>query len=127
MHPWPLRSGRSTIHQVRCQFVGVNPTSLVVDGDGVWVGGWTNPEVIRLPAVGSSRPRDVFLPAKRSLGGVTMVAAGAGYIWATAPDSRALWRIDPTTDHVTRIGLKYFPWGVTVGDDGIWVTMRGTG
>lgn len=109
------------------RFVGVNPASLVVDGDGVWVGGWANPEVIRLPAVGSSTQRDVFLPVKRSPAGVTMVAAGAGYIWATVPDSRALWRIDPTTGHVTRIGLKYVPWGVAVGDDGIWVAMRGTG
>ena len=56
--------------------------------------------------------------------GVTTVAAGAGWIWATVPDSRALWRIDPKTNHVTRIPMQYFPWGVAAGDDGVWVTVR---
>lgn len=56
--------------------------------------------------------------------GVTSVAAGAGAVWATVPDDHALWRIDPSTEETTRIPLRYFPWGVAVGDDGIWVTVR---
>jgi hypothetical protein len=30
-----------------------------------------------------------------------------------------------TAHHVTRIAMRYFPWGVAVGDDGVWVTVRG--
>ena len=56
--------------------------------------------------------------------GVTSVAAGAGAIWATVPDDHALWRIDLMTEEATRIPFRYFPWGVAVGDDGIWVTVR---
>lgn len=107
--------------------VAVNPTALVVQGDSVWVGDWSTPDVVRLPAVGSGAPRHVSLPVKVRPGdGVTTVAAGAGSIWATVPDSRALWRIDPKTNRVTRIAMRYFPWGVAAGDDAIWVTVRAT-
>ena len=41
------------------------------------------------------------------------------------PDSHALWRIDPKTNHVTRITMPYFPWGVAAGDNEIWVNVRG--
>jgi DNA-binding beta-propeller fold protein YncE len=56
--------------------------------------------------------------------GITSVAAGAGAIWATVPDDHAVWRIDPQTNQTTRIGIEYYPWGVAVGDDGIWVAVR---
>jgi streptogramin lyase len=56
--------------------------------------------------------------------GVTSVAAGAGAVWATLPDSHAVWRIDLKTEKATRIPLGYFPWGVAIGDDGIWITVR---
>jgi streptogramin lyase len=105
--------------------VGINPAPLAVQGDAVWVGDWEVPQLFRLPAVGSSRPRHISLPVKVRPAGVTTVAAGAGWVWATVPDSRALWRIDPKTNHVTRIAMRYFPWGVAVGDDGVWVTVRG--
>jgi DNA-binding SARP family transcriptional activator/streptogramin lyase len=105
--------------------VGINPAALVVQGDAVWVGDWASPQLVRLPAVGSGRPRHDQLPVKVRPAGVTTVAAGAGFVWATVPDSHALWRIDPRTNHVTRIAMPYFPWGVAVGDDGVWVTVRG--
>lgn len=105
--------------------VGINPGALAVQGDAVWVGDWERPQVIRLPAVGSGRPRHISLPVKVRPAGVTTVAAGAGWVWAAVPDSHALWRIDPKTNDVTRIAMRYFPWGVTVGDDGVWVTVRG--
>ena len=105
--------------------VGINPAALVVQGDTVWVGDWEIPQVVRLPAVGSGRPLHVPLPVKVRPAGVTTVAAGAGFVWATVPDSHALWRIDPKTNHVTRIAMRYFPWGVAVSDDGVWVTVRG--
>jgi streptogramin lyase len=107
------------------EFVATNPGAVAVQGDGVWVGDWTTPTVVRLPAIGSGKPRTIALPAALERAGVTSVAAGAGAIWATVPDGHALWRIDPKTDKTARIGLRYFPWGVAVGDDGIWVTVRG--
>jgi streptogramin lyase len=56
---------------------------------------------------------------------VWTVAAGAGAVWATTPRNRALWRIDPETNAVTRIPLGYLAAGVTVTDEDIWVTVRG--
>ena len=104
--------------------VANNPGSLVVDGDAVWVGDWDVPRVIRVPAVGSGSPRHIALSVVTRPAGVTSVAAGAGAIWATVPDDHALWRINPRTEEATRIPLRYSPWGVAVGDDGIWVTLR---
>jgi streptogramin lyase len=114
------RSGEVTTHEL----VAGHPASLVVQGDAAWVGDWTTPTVVRLPTVGSGPPRHVALPVREEQAGVTSVAAGAGAVWATVPDSHALWRIDPKSNRVTRIGLRYFPWGVAVGDDGIWVAVR---
>jgi len=65
------------------------------------------------------------LPVQVRPAGVTTVAAGAGSIWAAVPDSHALWRIDPKTNHVTRIPMRYFPWGVAADDDEVWVGVRG--
>ena len=105
--------------------VGINPAPLAVQGDAAWVGDWELPQLFRLPEVGSGRPLHVRLPVKVRPAGVTTVAAGAGFVWATVPDSHALWRIDPKTNHVTRIPMRYFPWGVAAGDVGVWVTVRG--
>ena len=105
--------------------VSSNPAPLVVQGDGVWVGDWMRPEVVRVPAIGSGTARHVALPTSVRSAGITAVAAGAGGVWATAPDTRALWRIDPKTNYATRIAMRYYPWGVAVGDDGVWVTVRG--
>jgi streptogramin lyase len=105
-------------------FVANNPGSLVVDGDAVWVGDWDATRMVRLPAVGSGSPRDIALRVLSRPAGVTSVAAGAGAIWATVRDDHALWRIDPRTEEVTRTPLRYFPWGVAVDDDGVWVTIR---
>jgi hypothetical protein len=104
--------------------VAENPGPLVVQGDSVWVGDWDTPDVVRLPAVGSGPPRHVSLDVTARPAGITSVAAGAGAVWAAVPDDHAVWRIDPRTNHPTRIGLGYFPWGVAVGDDGIWVAVR---
>jgi SARP family transcriptional regulator, regulator of embCAB operon len=102
----------------------VNPGPILVQGDRVWVGDWAVPRVARLSAVGTGPRRYVSLPVSTRPAGVTSVAAGAGAIWATVPDDHAVWRIDMKTNIATRIRLRYFPWGVAVGDDGIWVTVR---
>jgi streptogramin lyase len=75
----------------------------------------------RLP---DARRHHISLPVVPRAAGVPSVAAGAGAIWATVPDDRALWRIDPKTNRTKRIPLQYYPWGVAVGDDGIWVALR---
>jgi DNA-binding beta-propeller fold protein YncE len=101
------------------------PGALAVDGDSVWVGDWYAPDVVRLPAVGSGPPRHVSLRVAAARAGVTSVAAGEGAIWATVPDDHAVWRIDPKTNRARRIEVGYYPWGVAVGDDGVWVALRG--
>jgi DNA-binding SARP family transcriptional activator/streptogramin lyase len=103
--------------------VARNPGALVVDGDAVWVGDWNAPAVLRLPADGTRRAGRISLPMTTP-GGITSVAAGAGGVWAAVPDDRAVWRIDPKTNRTTRIGLPYHPWGVAVGDDGVWAVLR---
>lgn len=108
----------------RVDGVGANPADVAVDGDDVWVADWGVPEVVRVDAVGSGVPEPVMLPVVYS-SSVWTVAAGAGAIWATTPQDSALWRIDPETKETTRIPLGYSPGGVTVADDGVWVTMRG--
>jgi streptogramin lyase len=102
----------------------MNPGPLVVEDDSVWFGDWNVPEVVRLPAVRSGPPLHVPLRVKVQRAGVTSVAAGAGAIWATVPDDHAVWRIDPRTNRATRIEIGYYPWGVAVSDDGIWVATR---
>jgi DNA-binding SARP family transcriptional activator/streptogramin lyase len=102
----------------------MNPGPLVVQGDSVWFGDWNVPEVVRLPAVGSGPARHISLDVTTDRAGVTSVAAGAGAIWATVPDDHAVWRIDPKTNRTTRIELGYYPWGVAVSDDGVWVVTR---
>ena len=101
-----------------------HPGPLVVDGDAVWAGDWNTPSLVRLPAIGSGRPRRISLPMTTRPAGITSVAAGAGAIWAAVPDDRAVWRFDPKTNRTTRIGVRYFPWGVAVGDDGVWAVLR---
>jgi DNA-binding SARP family transcriptional activator/streptogramin lyase len=103
--------------------VARNPGALVVDGDAVWVGDWNAPAVLRLPADGTRRAGRISLPMTTP-GGITSVAGGAGGVWAAVPDDRAVWRIDPKTNRTTRIGLPYHPWGVAVGDDGVWAVLR---
>jgi len=101
-----------------------NPGALVARGDSVWFGDWNVPEVVRLPAVGLAPPRHVTLRVKTRPAGVTSVASGAGAVWATVPDDHAVWRIDPKSNEATRIEIGYYPWGVAVSDDGVWVVTR---
>lgn len=108
--------------------VTTNPTAVVADGSVVWVGDWSAPRVVRLPAVGPGKPLTVELPVRDpkkcpAYSCVWTVAAGAGAIWATTPRYDALWRIDPRTDKVTRINFPYPPAGVTADASDVWVTI----
>jgi class 3 adenylate cyclase/streptogramin lyase len=107
------------------QTAATSPAFLVVDGDVVWVADWAAPRVVRLRAVGESKPRTVSLPVAGGGPGVGSVAAGAGAVWATTPRDGALWRIDTKTNDVTRIAVPHLPTWVTVGDDELWLTVRG--
>jgi len=102
----------------------LNPASVIVDGDTVWVGDWSGPTLIHLPAIGSGAAHGISLPTHNSAAGVWALAAGAGYVWATTPDDDALWRIDPNTNHVERIALPYPPAGVAADANDVWVTVR---
>ena len=104
--------------------VATNPAAIAVDGDTVWVGDWATQQVTRLNAVRSSRPRAIILSQINATPGVWSVAAGAGAIWATTPRDHALWRIDPKTNHVTRIRMPHLPTGVAADADAVWVTVR---
>jgi DNA-binding SARP family transcriptional activator/streptogramin lyase len=109
--------------------VAINPSSLVVNGDVVWVADWGAPQVVRLPAVGAAPPHRISLPVRRGCSQVSCVwsvAAGAGFIWATTPRDGALWRIDPATNAVKRLALTYPPAGVTADANDVWVTLRAT-
>jgi DNA-binding SARP family transcriptional activator/streptogramin lyase len=105
--------------------IATSPSMLTVDGDVVWVSDWAAPRVVRLRAVGASRPRTVPLPTRNRTSGVWCVAADAGAIWATTPRDGALWRIDPGTNHIKRIPVPHLPTCVTAGPDGeLWMTVR---
>ena len=101
-----------------------NPAYGVVDGDAVWVADWSAPQVTRLHAVGRARPRRISLPTGNPLVGVESIARGVGAIWATMPGAGELWRLDPKTSTVTRVGLPYLPTGVTTDANDVWVTVR---
>lgn len=106
---------------------GVNPTSVAPYGNVIWFADWGAPQVLRVSATGPGHPRAIRLPIPTGKpSAVWTVAAGAGYIWAAAPYARAVFRIDPETNHWTRIPLPYQPAGVTVdSDNNVWVTVRG--
>lgn len=104
--------------------VATNPSFPAVAGDTVWAGDWSSPQVERLHAVGSPRPRSIPLPVNKAHAGVWNVAAGGGFIWATTPRDGALWRINPSTDAVTRVSMPYLPTGVTANANEVWVTVR---
>jgi len=99
-------------------------------GDLVWVGDWDTPAVARLQARGAPRPRVIKLPGtgardSEAFNGVLFVEAGEGVVWATVPAAGQLWRIDADTNVKTPINVPYFPAGVAVTPDAVWVTVRG--
>ena len=106
--------------------VAINPVSPIVDGDTVWVGDWSRPQVVRIPAVGAGEARTISLPAENvGLHSVVwQVDAGAGAVWAASPRLGMVWKIDPDDDAVTRIPMPYPPGGVAADADAVWVTVR---
>jgi len=125
-----LHVATQKVHTVKS--VAINPVVPVVDESGIWTGDWSRPQVVHLNAVGPAQPKHIRLPIRNPrlcprISCVWRLAAGAGYIWATTPEDRALWRIDPNpnTYAVTRISLPYSPAAVAADEDDVWVTVRG--
>ena len=58
----PDAAARSNRSRRDLDSVAVNPDSPVVDGNVVWVGDWSKPQVVRLDAVGAARPHSISLP-----------------------------------------------------------------
>jgi hypothetical protein len=86
-------------------------------------------KVARLQARGAPRSRVIDLPTAGApdpdtFNGVLFVEAVEGAVWATVPGAGQLWRIDPDTNASTKIDVPYFPAGVAVGRDAVWVTVR---
>ena len=139
---WMSNFGDSSVSQLHSatktvttpfEYVSNDPGPVAVGDDGaMWVGNWDpspTTRVTRLPADGSGLPQRILLPpAKFGPGGTPSIAAGAGGIWVAVPDDHAVWRIDPLhpTRPPKRIFLHYAPWGVTVDNGAIWVTLRGS-
>lgn len=103
-----------------------SPAKITVEGDVVWVADWSAPYVARVRATGLRAAVPISLPARNPDAGVWSVATGEGYIWATTPGDYAFWRIDPRTNDVTRIPMRYPPAGVTTGPGAVWITVRKT-
>jgi len=102
---------------------------VAVAADVVWVADWSTPRVARLQARGAPRSRVIDLPTAGApdpdtFNGVLFVEAVEGAVWATVPGAGQLWRIDPDTNASTKIDVPYFPAGVAVGRDAVWVTVR---
>jgi peptide/nickel transport system substrate-binding protein len=58
----------------------------------------------------------------------TAVAAGLGAVWVTDPVGSAIYRIGPSSGHVTAtISLASPPYGIAVGAGSLWVTSPGAG
>jgi len=107
-----------------------SPGDVAVAADLVWVADWDSPRVARLQARGAPRSRVIDLRSTgardpEAFNGVLFVEAGEGAVWATVPTAGQLWRIDPDTSATTPIDVPYFPAGVAVGPDAVWVTVRG--
>ena len=132
---WGLQFELARFHPATSSTKRIDPGlnalgDVAVAADLVWVTDWDIPRVARLQARGAPRLRVIDLPAKgapdpETFNGALFVDAGEGAVWATGPGAGRLWRIDPDTDATTPIDVPYFPAGVAVGPDAVWVTVRG--
>ena len=98
-----------------------SPAMADVDGDTVWITDFAAPRLVRLNAVGSPDPHSVRLPVTGEGSSPFGVSAGAGAVWATTLED--VWRIDPSTNEVTRIPFGYPLFIVAADDDAVWVTV----
>ena len=104
------------------RFLGDAPASIAIDQNLAWVGDFEQSALWRFDVNEFVHDGKVVLPVQRP-SGVVGVAAGAGGVWATAPEDGTLWRIDPETNRATPIRLGYRPAGVAVAQESVWVAV----
>jgi class 3 adenylate cyclase/DNA-binding beta-propeller fold protein YncE len=100
--------------------------SIAVYGVDVWI---ANPNVHSLERVGSPYTgvarQSISLPPLSTVRqglGYSGLAAGEGALWVAGNDvDRTLWRVDPTSRHVTPIPLPFAPSAIAAGSGGVWL------
>ena len=102
---------------------GITASGVVADGDGAWALTSTprGYEFGRLSATGRLTARVPVASPE-----IDGLAAGAGAIWATAPQDGLLWRVEPGRARSIDVGAGVR--GVAVGGGAVWVAnaARGT-
>ena len=96
---------------------------VVVRGGELWALEPRPGRLLRLDSKTLDRVSAIPLSSGRVLG----LAAGAGYVWATASDDGEVLRIDPKTHAVERVPVGGFPVGIVVSGGSVWVADRDGG
>ena len=95
---------------------------LADDGTNLWALQVTAPAALLRLDPFTLAPKAPPLPLSpgRALG----LAVGGGYVWATAPDSGEVLRIDPATHKITPVRVGGFPIGIAVLAGSVWFVDR---
>ena len=101
--------------------LGATPSSIATDGSSVWLAGNQGNVVIRV-AVGGAASR---VTARIAVAHPTDVAAGGGRVWVVSQLDGILWRVDPSSNAITRAlapppALDYVVGAVAASQDGAW-------
>jgi YVTN family beta-propeller protein len=101
----------------------VAPHAMTATSDALWVTGANSPTIWRVtPGVDAAHTRMTSFSAGTT---IAEIAAGAGALWATAPDVSKLLRIDPATSRViANVTVGGTPDSVAVDSNGVWVANR---
>lgn len=94
---------------------------LADDGSDLWVLQVAPAALLRLDPR-TLKPKAPPLPLSR--GRALGLAAGGGYIWATASDAGEILRIDPATREIARVRVGGFPVGIAVVAGSVWYVDR---
>jgi YVTN family beta-propeller protein len=94
---------------------------LATDGTSLWVLQVAPAALLQLdPLTLAPKAPPLSLARERALG----LAIGGGYVWATAPETGEVLRIDPATGEITPARVGGFPVGISVGAGSIWFADR---
>jgi DNA-binding SARP family transcriptional activator/ABC-type transport system substrate-binding protein len=92
--------------------------SLAAGGGFVWITTSTDPAVIKLDA-----QTGAIVSSVPTGEGTQSVVASDGAAWVSNPRAGTISRIDPSTDHVTRLRLAHAPFAMAVHDKQLWVSL----
>jgi YVTN family beta-propeller protein len=97
---------------------------LVRSGKDLWALQLNPAALLRLDArTLAPTARPLPLSPSRGVG----LAAGAGYVWVTAPDAGDVLRIDGSRRSIARVHVGGFPAGIAVAGGSIWLADRDGG